>query len=40
MDRALWISLPSPVVLIGADDCVIDMNPAGERRYDYADVAA
>ncbi|WP_341245597.1 two-component system sensor histidine kinase NtrB [Nereida ignava] len=30
MDRALWISLPSPVVLIGADDCVIDMNPAGE----------
>lgn len=31
VDPALWNSLPVPTLLIGADDCIIDLNPAAEE---------
>lgn len=29
-DKAIWASLPVPALLVGADDRIIDVNPAGE----------
>lgn len=29
-DLSLWSSLPLPAILVGADDCIIDINPAAE----------
>ena len=29
-ERALWASLPVPAVLVGADDCILDISAAAE----------